>query len=289
MAAVLIVLAAALIAWIVTSGGGGVGKKHDDRGSGPAPATSITPGPNGSGPTIGGEPGGRDGSGGGSDGGSGGDDDGGKNGDTAGSGGAGGADGSGATAGSAGSAGTAGSAGSGGSAGGAGSTGTGGTAGTAGAAGGSGAAGIPTGRQVPASSSLPTCGKGSLKVSLTTTKAAYEPDEKPQFKLVVTNSSGTTCKVNLGPKSMVLTITDTEDTRIWTSKDCPKTVTLYFEVPAHSAIAHTVTWDRRHSTTKCSSATPPAAGAGTYLAQISTGVATIPQAQSEKSVRLDQD
>ncbi|MGQ4516969.1 hypothetical protein [Streptomyces sp. DW26H14] len=284
VAAVLIVLVAALIAWIVTSGGGG-GKKHDDRGGGPAPATSITPGPSGSGPTIGGEPGGRDTSGGGSDGGSGGGsggDDGGKNGDTAGSGGAGSADGTGG----AGSGGT--GAGSEGNAG----AGTGGSAsggGGSAAAGGAGAAGIVSARQVPAGSTLPTCGKGALKVALDSTKVAYEPDQKPQFKVVVTNSSATTCKVDLGPKAMVLTITNTDDDRIWTSKDCPKTGTMYFEVPAHSTIAHTVTWDRRHSTSKCSSATPPAAGAGTYLAQITTGVATVPQAQSQKSIRLSED
>ncbi|GAA3740666.1 hypothetical protein [Streptomyces tremellae] len=274
MAAALIVLVAALIAWIVTSGGGGA-KKHDDRGGGPAPATSITPGPSGSGPAISQEPGGRDGSGGG------------------GSDGASGGSGSGSSS-SSGTSGTSGSADSGGDGGkngdGGGAAGSGRTGGSAGGTGpGGAAAGGATARQVPGGSALPTCSRGALKVALDSTSAAYEPDEKPQFKLVVTNGSGTDCKADLGPKAVVLTITDTDDDQIWTSKDCPKTAHAYFEIPPHATVTRTLTWDRRHSTAKCSAAAPPAAGAGTYLAQITSGVATVPQAQSQKSVRLEQD
>ncbi|MEW2549648.1 hypothetical protein AB0910_28430 [Streptomyces sp. NPDC047002] len=274
VAAALIVLVAVLVAWIVTAGGGGA-KKHDDRGGGPAPATSITPGPSGSGPAISQEPGGRDSSGGGgSDGASGGSGS-----SSAGSG----------SAGSSGSSGSAGSSGSGDDAGkngdGGGAAGSGGTGGSAGGA----AAGGAAARQVPVGSALPTCSRSALKVALDSTEAAYEPDEKPQFKLVVTNGSGTDCKADLGPKAVVLTITDTDDDQIWTSKDCPKTAHAYFEIPAHATVTRTLTWDRRHSTTKCSAAAPPAAGAGTYLAQITSGVATVPRAQSQKSVRLEQD
>ncbi|MYV52932.1 hypothetical protein GT042_10540, partial [Streptomyces sp. SID3212] len=88
VAATLIALLALLVVWIVTSGEDG-GKKNDDRSDGANPATSITPGPSGSGPAISEQPGGRDESGGtGGGGGDGGTDagagDGGKNGDTAG-------------------------------------------------------------------------------------------------------------------------------------------------------------------------------------------------------------
>ncbi|MCF3964968.1 hypothetical protein L1885_25620, partial [Streptomyces fuscigenes] len=170
-----------------------------------------------------------------------------------------------------------------------GGSGGGGAAAAGGAAGGSGLAAIPEARRVASSSALPTCGKGALKIGLASTKVAYDPDEKPTFRLVATNGSGTACKVDLGPKSMVLTITNSDDDRIWTSKDCAASSGQYFEIPAHSTVARTVTWDRRHSTTKCSGATPPAAAAGTYLAQIATGAATVPKDQSQKSIRLDQD
>ncbi len=263
MAAALVVLAAALIAWLVTSGGGGAGKNQDDKGGGPAPATSITPGPSGSGPAISQEPGGRDESDGGGSGGS-----------------------AGASAGSAGSGSGGGSANSGGSGGSTAGTGGGGAAG---AAAGGAAAGGGAGRRVQAGTSLPTCAKSAVKVALDSTKVAYAPGEKPQFKLAVTNASGTDCKVDLGAKAMVLTITNTGDDQIWTSKDCPKTAHAYYEVPAHAGMTRTVTWDRRRSTTKCSGPTPPAASAGTYLVQLTTSVATVPQAQSQKSIRLDAD
>ncbi|CAL9482987.1 hypothetical protein [Streptomyces sp. Tu 3180] len=239
---------ALLITWVVTAGGGG----GDDRGSGANgknPAPSITPGPSGSGPAISQAPGGRDESGSGGSGGSssgsgdegegeGGDD--GANGDPAGSGGAGGSDG--------------------GAGGGAGGGSEGGTS-----------SGVGAGDALPAGSGsgLPNCTANTVRLTLRSVRNAYEPGRTPTFLLTARNASGSDCKVDLGPESTVLTITQaSEDDPYWASDDCPEGVrSLVFRVPAGESITYTVKWDRKPSAPRC--ATPPAgsAGAGTYLVE----------------------
>ncbi|MGW6600988.1 hypothetical protein [Streptomyces sp. NPDC055036] len=265
VAATLIALLALLVVWVVTSRGGD-GKNSGDTSDGANPATSITPGPSGSGPAISEQPGGRDESGptdgtGGGQGGTDGADDGGKNGDT-------------------------------GGAGGAGSAGTGdGTAGTGGASGGGTAGGdggsTTSGRQVPVGSGLPNCPPSAVTLRLTTTKVAYAPGEKPAFRLIATNTSDTTCKADFGPKAVVLTITNADDEEVWSSKDCPKTGGVLYEVPAGGTITRTIEWDRRQSAPQC--ATPPAGAVspGTYLVEARTSAASVKQGQA--SIRLEKD
>ncbi|WP_329336332.1 hypothetical protein OG866_19340 [Streptomyces sp. NBC_00663] len=231
-------LLALLIAWVVTSGGGG-GKNGADGSNGKNPATSITPGPTSSGPAISQAPGGRDeSSGGGGSGGSGSDDASG--------------DGSGSTEGS----GASGGSGSGGSDG--------------GAAGGGAGSGVGQSDTVPAGSALPNCTPGAVKLTVRSLHNGYEPGETPTLLVTAANSSGGDCKVDLGPKSAVLTITQAaEDDDYWSSADCPKTAgNLVFRAPAGSSITYTVKWDRKPSAPEC--ATPPAgvAGAGTYLVEL---------------------
>ncbi|MFD7899890.1 hypothetical protein [Streptomyces sp. NPDC059743] len=287
VAATLIALLALLVVWYVSSRGDG-GKPTGDTSDGANPATSITPGPSGSGPAISEQPGGRDESdgtgsnGGGGDGGTDSGADGGKNGDPGGS-----AD----TGGTGGTAGT----GAGGAAGTSGAGGTAGVGGTGGAAnGGTGGGGTGTGdgsttsgRAVGAGSGLPDCAPNSLALTLATTKVAYDPGEKPAFRLAVKNTSSTTCKADFGPKSMVLTVTNAEDEEVWSSADCPKAGALYFEVPAGQTVTRTVQWDRRQSAPQC--ATPPAGavGPGTYLVEAATTRASVKQGQ--QSIRLEKD
>lgn len=269
VAATLVALLALLIVWIVTQGGGGK-KKPDDNNGGAAPATSITPGPSGSGPAISEQPGGRDESGGAGGGDTGGDGD--KNGDTSGA-----SDGGGTGPGATQPPGGTGSGGAGGTA--AGGTGTGGAGGTAGS----------TGRQVPVSSTLPTCARNSLTLRLDSTKVAYAPGEKPAFRLVATNTSNTACKADFGPKAVVLTVTNADDDDVWSSKDCPKTGSAYFEVPAGATITRVVQWDRKQSAPNCPTpaAKAKAVGPGTYLVEVKAAGASVQLGQ--KSIRLDKD
>ncbi|MFJ8792110.1 hypothetical protein [Streptomyces sp. NPDC102462] len=230
-----VALLALLITWIVTSGGGGE-KKSADGSNGKSPAPTITAGPSPSGSAISQHPGGRDESGGGGS----------------------GDDGAGAGAGGA----TAGSAGpdDGGSPG----SGTG-----AGDGAGGGGTGTGAGPTLPASSGLPNCTPGAVKLSLRSLHNSYAPGQTPTVELIAKNSSSADCKVDLGPKKAVLTITPADDSDdYWSSADCPKGAgSLVYRVPAGSSITYSVKWDRRPSAPEC--ATPPSGSAapGTYLVE----------------------
>ncbi|MFE9764929.1 hypothetical protein ACFYPC_10410 [Streptomyces sp. NPDC005808] len=235
----LVALLALLIVWVVGSGGGGSNNGDGSNGKNPVPST-ITPGPSGSGPAISENPGGREES-------------------TAGTGGSGSDDGSDDGSGS--------GAGAGSTAGSGDSSGSGGTGTDDGSNGSNGAGGSAD--QLPAGSSLPNCTASAVKLTLSSVRNSYAPGEKPTFELTATNSSGSDCKVDLGPKGTVLTITQAgSDDDIWSSGDCPTgSGSLLFRVSANGQVTYTVEWDRKASAPEC--ATPPAisATAGTYLVE----------------------
>ncbi|MFD5026420.1 hypothetical protein [Streptomyces sp. NPDC058373] len=243
---------ALLVVWLVGSLGGG--EKNGASGSGGhTPAPSITPGDAPSGPAISEHPGGRDESG----------EDGGSDGE-GGTGGTGGADGEGE--------------GSGGGAPGAGGSGAGSGSGTGG--------GETTGEQLPAGSTLPNCPASSLEMTLRSTKNAYEPGQKPTLVLTAKNVSKADCKVDLGPRAAVLTVTPTgEDKPFWSSEHCPAAAgSLLLKLPAQESVTHTVAWDRRPSADKCATPPPGAAKPGTYLAE-----AKAPGASAKTSFVLAKD
>ncbi|MEV0226894.1 hypothetical protein [Streptomyces sp. NPDC050704] len=236
---------ALLIAWVLTSGGGGGNDNNADGSNGKNPTASITPGPSGSGPAISQAPGGRE--------------------ESSGAGGGSGGDGSGESGGTAGSGGSAGSS-SGGDGSGSGS-GSGSGGGAAAGAGGGG-----SGDTLPAGSSLPNCTAGAVKLTLRSVNNEYAPGEDPTLELIARNSSATDCKLDLGPKHAVLTITQAgSDDEIWSSADCPTgAASILLRIPANDSVTHTVEWDRKASAPQC--ATPPAGAAtpGTYLVEAKT-------------------
>ncbi|GAB1337017.1 hypothetical protein ACE1SV_36070 [Streptomyces sp. E-15] len=247
----LLAVLALVITWIVTAGGGG-GKKSANGSDGKNPTHTITPGPTPSGSAISQHPGGRDESGGGGSG-----DGGSGSGSGSGSGGDGGSAESGADSG--GISGASGSPGSG--------DGSGGGSGA-----GSGGAAVAAGDALPASSALPECTSAAVALSLRSLHNSYSPDQTPTFQLIARNRSSADCKVDLGPKNAVLTITPADgDDAYWSSADCPKGAgSLDFRVPAGQSITYTVKWDRKPSAAHCE--TPPAgsAKAGTYLLEAKT-------------------
>ncbi|MER6624978.1 hypothetical protein [Streptomyces sp. NPDC000931] len=235
-------LLALLITWVVVSGGGDGGDR-DNGANGKNPAPSITPGPSSSGPAISQAPGGRDESGsGGSDGGSG------------------GSDGSSSGSGDEGADGDPADSGGGGAGGGAGGGSEGGTS-----------AGVGAGDALPAGSgsSLANCTANAVKFTLRSSHNSYEPGQTPTFLLTARNTSGSDCKVDLGPDNAVLTIipASAEDA-YWASDDCPKGArSLVFRVPAEDSITYTVKWDRKASEPECATPKAGTAGAGTYLVE----------------------
>lgn len=97
----------------------------------------------------------------------------------------------------------------------------------------------------------------------------YAPGAKPSIELIAKNSAGSDCKVDLGPKSAVLTITQAGSNQsFWSSADCPKdAVTLFFRVPAGGQVTYTVDWDRSASAPQCATPQAGSAAAGTYLVE----------------------
>ncbi len=146
----------------------------------------------------------------------------------------------------------------------------GGSAGSSGSGGGSGAASggnVGTGDALTASSPLPNCTSAAVALSLRSLHNSYSPDQTPAFELTAKNSSSADCKVDLGPKGAVLTITPADgNDAFWSSADCPKGPgSLVFRVPAGQSITYTVKWDRKPSAPHCAKASGGSAGAGTYL------------------------
>ncbi|MFF4607649.1 hypothetical protein ACFY12_33540 [Streptomyces sp. NPDC001339] len=222
VALAIVVLLVLLIVWVLSLGGDSANGGDEGKGGarGKEPATSITPGPSSSGPAISQKPGGRDESSGGGEAGSGSGSGGGSGASGGGSGGSGGGSGSGG-------------AGSGGS--------------------GGGALGQGSGSVVPADSKLPNCAYPKVELELESVKSSYAPDGKPKFELTVKNADGAACKVDLGQKASVLTITDASgDDRVWASNDCPSgTAPTLLEVPAKGSVKRTIEWDRRASSPQC--------------------------------------
>ncbi|MBT2471708.1 hypothetical protein J7E97_28530 [Streptomyces sp. ISL-66] len=226
-------LLALLAVWTVSSGGGKPGADGKGQG-GSDPVTQITPGPSGSGPAISQAPGGRgeSGTGGGT------------------------GTGTGADAG-------AGSAGAGP-----------GKNGEPGSTPGSADGGAGTSGQnqvVPADSPVPTCAAGALQWEVKSVKNEYEANEKPRLELIARNVSGTTCKVDLGPKQAVLTITQASNAKpVWSSADCPTgAANVFFRVPSQGETKQSLEWDRHFSaSTQCQSPPADVAAPDTYVVEV---------------------
>lgn len=166
--------------------------------------------------------------------------------------------------------------GSGGTTSGGGSSSGGGTGGTG------GGSGSPLAPNQPGTKSLPTCAATDLDLSLASTAQTYRPSQFPEFQLGIANTGGSACKVDLGAKSAVLTITSDTGATVWSSGDCPKdTSPQWYAVPAagDGPLTALFGWGRTTSKPGC---TPGSGGgsaaAGTYVAHIGlSGVSTQPQ------------
>ncbi|MGW3268012.1 hypothetical protein [Streptomyces sp. NPDC001056] len=143
--------------------------------------------------------------------------------------------------------------------------GSGGSAGTGGGA-------VVAGDALPGSSALPDCTAGSVSLGLRSLHNSYSPDQTPAFELTAKNTSSADCKVDLGPKNAVLTVTPADgDSSFWSSADCPQGPgDLLFRVPAGQSISYTAKWDRRPSAAHCATSSGGSAKPGTYLLEART-------------------
>ncbi|WP_372408792.1 hypothetical protein [Streptomyces luteireticuli] len=239
-------IALVLVVWLLTLGGEDTSSDAKSGGprSGDSGGAAITPGPTPSGPHYTQRPGGRDESGTG----------GGSAGDSGGSG-----------QGSVGGLGSVGG-GTGGTGGGSGGSGGGSGAGPA-----AGALGAGAGTVLAHDTKVPDCTSGAVHVAVRSVKSAYKPGERPKFEIVVRNSGGSACKVNLGSPGAVLKITDPSGGQhVWASDDCPRgRGDVLVEVPASGETKRTLEWDRARSAPQCATASAGApAQAGAYRAEV---------------------
>ncbi|MEU6895166.1 hypothetical protein ABZ934_25955 [Streptomyces sp. NPDC046557] len=136
---------------------------------------------------------------------------------------------------------------------------------------GSGSGGSGAAAQVPADAALPTCAPGVVQWEVKSVKNEYEANEKPRLELVVRNVSGTTCKVGLGPKQAVMTITQASGNKpVWSGADCPAGAgNVFYRLPAQGEAKQSLEWDRKPSAPdQCQ--TPPAGSAApdTYVVEV---------------------
>ena len=142
-----------------------------------------------------------------------------------------------------------------------------------GGAGGDSAAGGPggAGANQPAGASVPDCDPSRVTVTVRSIRNSYEPGEKPRFRVVVSNSGSTGCKVDFGQDATVITITEaSSDQRFWSSGDCPRSrESDLILVPGHGTATRAFTWNLKASAPGCATPRggPAKAGPGTYLVE----------------------
>ncbi|MFR9756445.1 hypothetical protein [Streptomyces sp. TR06-5] len=159
--------------------------------------------------------------------------------------------------------------GSGGGAGGSGegSTGSSGSAGDSGSGGAlPGSSGSLTGGDgIPATAGTPDCARGDVTVRFRSLQPTYRPDETPTLKLTLRNDGDRACRVDLGRTATVVTVTDADGQRVWSSADCPPSrAAAWVEVPAGGTSVHDLEWDRERSKPQCASPSGGKAPAGEY-------------------------
>lgn len=171
--------------------------------------------------------------------------------------------------------------GTGGSAGAGGSTGSpgGSSGGSSGGSDGSGGSVAPP--NAAGTMNLPACAATDVELALTSAAQTYDSSQWPTFRLAITNTAGAACRIDLGAKSAVLTVTSGgSSTRVWSSGDCPRvTAAQWYAVPAAGTLSRvTFEWTRTTSAPGCvPGGGGGAVGAGTYVATIAIdGVPTKP-------------
>lgn len=158
-----------------------------------------------------------------------------------------------------------------------GSGGSGSSGGTGSASGGTGGGGSVTPPNSTGTMLLPTCAAADVELALTSASQTYTSSQWPTFRLAITNTSGAACRLDLGAKSAVLTISSDANSHVWSSGDCPKvTAVQWYAVPASGApLTAEFQWSRTTSAPGC---TPGGGGggvgAGSYVARV--GVGSVP-------------
>jgi len=124
------------------------------------------------------------------------------------------------------------------------------------------------------------CDPAAVTVEALTDAVTYQPGQKPELSLSITNTGTVPCVINAGTSKQVFTISSGQDI-YWTSTDCQSAaadaeVTLQPGVPVSSTTP--IAWDRvRSNAATCDESTrtaAPAGGASYHLAVSVDGIAS---------------
>ncbi|MGW9024518.1 caspase, EACC1-associated type [Streptomyces sp. NPDC055722] len=117
---------------------------------------------------------------------------------------------------------------------------------------------------------LHPCSGSGLTLAVKSASDSYDKGESPEIVLTVRRdpADGPACRIDLGRTATILTMTDTNDKRLWSSADCPGTYTTprWAKLADTTAVIVTFHWDRGLTRPHCASVTG-AAGPGTYLSE----------------------
>ncbi|MGO4689521.1 hypothetical protein [Glaciibacter sp. 2TAF33] len=122
------------------------------------------------------------------------------------------------------------------------------------------------------------CDPKNVNVEAITDAVDYDPGQKPQFSLSLTNTGTKSCVINAGTSQQVFTVTSGSDA-YWTSTDCQSEpvdaqVTLEPGTPISSSTP--ISWDRTRSAPDTCDApsreAAPAGGASYHLAVTVAGI-----------------
>jgi len=115
-----------------------------------------------------------------------------------------------------------------------------------------------------------TCADRALRLTTRTDARSYPAGTAPKITVTVTNTSGTTCRRDLGGKALEVLVYSGQD-RIWSNDDCsPDTASAVQTLRAGATLETSVTWQRRRSAPGCPSGRPEAQ-AGTYVVRARLG------------------
>jgi len=115
-----------------------------------------------------------------------------------------------------------------------------------------------------------TCSDRALRLTTRTDVRSYPAGTTPKITVTVTNTSGTTCRRDLGGRALEVLVYSGAD-RIWSNDDCsPDTAASVQTLRAGATLETSVSWSRARSAPGCPSGRPQAQP-GTYVVRARLG------------------
>ena len=137
----------------------------------------------------------------------------------------------------------------------------------------------------PLETAPPTCTRGDVTVEALTDQDEYGSGQNPQLSIRLTNTSDSSCTMNVGTTTQSFTITSGSDTW-WRSTDCqtePSDMIVTLEAGQTVDSSTPLTWDRtRSSVSTCDSESRPTAGGGGASYHLAVEIGGVASSQTKQ-------